>query len=669
MFTLDKKQQDLLIEDPSNPNPQKIPVMHTTTASGKSGFSHSTTSVPNKPSIKETIAAQKKAKLAGKNAPERPGSAEPFGSPKKSVIQPSLGRPATAMSAASRNVSTTSIGTLSSAPVRPRRRADVVRPATADPYSTRKLAKTETPPRSPAVSPVKRPKTPGNTIHTIELGPKMIGSPANTSSAKANSSKKSSLVNLKPQPQYSPTKAAEDFTMVVPNMNGTRLNADGFVPSLQAPTEIGSGSSPGVPRAEDPSTPTKSDKTRSSPSPGKYLNQTRSALSTNGYGGDKLQTSPTKLINDFDHLCVSEVGTQRISMSPRAIGSRKENLTMKTSYFQEQRPLQVYEDPVLDPSSGRSSPPFLGHTPRALEELPVNEPAKPHGQIFDHQFLEEEPASPEYHQKWLAVEAAERQRNSNSENTDNPRLARKILDSGIVRVQSRSLDVHGFRKLQGVIRTSGESIWEDGYKFDELILPLLEYLETPNDESTSRTGKAQDLKTQVLVTVRVLLQHQPKYFYTYYPRALTAVLAARKHYSSTSHIVCGLEETAESIVHQCEPSPCIDSVLDLLETERTEGFETNTSFMGLYVLAGLLHRGQEGNTLHLSDEQEERLGRMGARCLSDTNPDIRRAVIEFVLELYDTVNQERFWGLVTGAKEDHRSLITYYLARKRAVMQ
>lgn len=673
MSTLDKKQQDLLIEDPSNPNPHKILAPHTTAAGAKPGFSQSTTSVPNRPSIKEAIAAQKKAKLAGKHLPERPGSAEPFGSPKKTVIQPSLGRPATATSAASRNVSTASVGTLSSAPVRPRRRADVARPATADPYSTRKIARTETPPRSPVVSPVKRPKTPAKAASTIKLGPTKIGSPASTSSVQANSSKKAALVNSQARPQHSPTKAAEDFTMVMPNMNGTNSHAGDFIPSLQAPVEIKSTSTSDVPRAGDLFTPTEFDSARSSPSPRKYLNQNGSALSINGRGGDKSYTSPTKLTelaNDFDHSPANGASSQRISMSPRAIGSRKENLALKTSYFQEQRPLQVYEDPVHDPSNGKLSPPPLVHTPGALEELPVNEPAKQHRQVFDHQLLAEEPASPAYHQKWLAVEAAERRRTSNSENIDNPRLARKILDSGIVRVQSRSLDVHGFRKLQALIRTSGESIWEGGYKFDELVLPLLEYLETPNDESPPRTGKMQDLKTQVLVTIRVLLQHQPKYFYTYHPRALTAVLAARKHYSSTSHIVCGLEETAESIVHQCDPSPCIDSVLDLLETERTEGAETNTIFMGLYALAGLLHRGQEyGKTLDLSEEQEERLGRMGARCLSDMNPDIRRAVIEFVLELYDTVDQERFWGLVMGAKEDHRSLITYYLARKRAVMQ
>ena len=670
MSNLDKKQQDLLIEDPSNPNPQKLLVSHTTAVGAKPGFSHSTTSIPARPSIKETIAAQKKAKLAGKHLPERPGSAEPFGSPKKSVIQPSLSRPATAMSTASRNVSTTSIGTLSSAPVRPRRRADLARPATADPYSTRKPTRTETPPRSPAVSPVKRPKTPANAASAIKLGPTKIGSPASISSNKASSLKKSGQVNTKSQPQHSPTKAAEDFTMVMPSINGSRSNVGEVVPSLQAPIEIKSVSSPNTPRAEDPFMNKNSEYAQSSPSPRKYFKQTGSGLSKSGHGGEKSHMSPTKLTTDFDHLSLIGSSSQRTSMSPRAIGSRKENPTLKTSYFQDQMPLQVYEDPVLDSGNGSYSPPPPDYTSGALEELPVNEPAKQYRRVFDHQLLAEEPDSPEYHQKWLAVEAAERRRMSNSENIDNPRLARKILDSGIMRIQSRNLDVHGFRKLQALIRTSGDSIWDGGYKFDELVPPLLEYLEIPNDESTPRTGKAQDLKTQVLVTVRVLLQHQPKFFYTYHARALTAVLAARKHYSSTSHIVCGLEETAESIVHQCDPSQCIDSVLDLLETERNEGAGTNTVFMALYVLAGLLHRGQEkGNTRHLSDEQETRLGRMGANCLSDTNPDIRRAVIEFVLELFDSVDQERFWGLVMGAKEDHRSLITYYLARKRAVTQ
>ena len=358
---------------------------------------------------------------------------------------------------------------------------------------------------------------------------------------------------------------------------------------------------------------------------------------------------------------------QRISMSPRAIGSRKETQMSRIPHTQSRRPLQVYEDPIGDSNGGSSYPSPRIHTPRALEELPVNEPSK-NRLAADAQLLAEETNSLEYHAKWLALEAVERRRINASENVENPRLARKILDSAIERLRAQSLDVHGFRKLQSLIRTSGDSIWEEGYKFDELITPLLDYLEAPNEESNPRSMKTQDLKTQDLVAVRLLLQHQPSFFSGYYPRAITAVLTARKLYNSTSHIVCGLEETAESIVQACDPIPCIDSVLDLLGCQKTQGAETSTVCMGLYVLAGLLHSGQEQESqLLLDDQQEWRLGQVASRFLADTNSDVRRAVIEFVLELHDAVDEDRFWDLIGGGKENHRSLITYYLARKRAI--
>ena len=378
--------------------------------------------------------------------------------------------------------------------------------------------------------------------------------------------------------------------------------------------------------------------------------------------------SPANLASEFGQLSFNEDKNQRISMSPRAIGSRKETLGPKSPFAHEQRPLKVYEDPVHETPNANTYPPPLIHSPRALEELPVNEPVK-NRQAFDHQLLAEEPQSPEYHQKWLAIEAAEHRRLNSSENIENPRMARKILDSGIDRLKAKNLDAHGFRKLQALIRNSGDAIWEDGYKFDELILPLLEYLEAPSEEAAPRSGKAQDTKTQDLVTIRLLLQDQSNYFSGYYPRALIAVVTARKHYNSTSHIVCGLEETAESIVQQCDPRPCIDSILDLLEEQgASSAAETTTICMALYVLAGLLHSVQENSPkIQLGDDQEARLGDVGARYIVDTNPDIRRAVIEFVLELHDTVDQDRFWPLVAGGRDDHRSLITYYLARKRAV--
>lgn len=669
LFGLDERNQKALISHPANPHPDHV--LTTQTASGKSVLSKSTTSVPARPSIKETIAARKKAANAGKNLPSRPGSAEPLGSPKKSTSQSVLGRPATAMSTASRNVSTTSVGTLSSAPVRPRRRADIARPATADPYGNRKPARIETPPRSPAASPVKRVKTPAPTASTVKRANRKADSPNSTVSLKLNSTDKlanpgevhladSTFANI--QPQDSPTKAAEDFTMVIPNI---KSHADNCIPRNRSPQLMRPTPSPRMATLDDPFPPASPSSPRSAGSPKKISD-------ANGAPPDDMKSwmdSP-KLAGNFGQLSINVNNDQRISMSPRSINSRKENIILKDLYAQEQRPLKVYEDPVHESSYGNSYPSPLTHTPRALEELPVNEPAK-NRQALDHQLLGEESQSPEYHQKWLAVEAAERRRISASENMENPRMARKILDSVIERVRARTLDVHGFRKLQALIRSSGDSIWEDGYKFDELILPLLEYLELPNDDATLRSGKAPDLKTQDLVTVRLLLQHQPKYFADYYPRALTAVLTARKHYNSTSHIVCGLEETAESVVQQCDPPPCLDAVLDLLvEKGSTNPAETNTISMALYVLAGLLHRGQEKNSpRQLSDDQEAKLGSTAARFLAATNPDIRRAVIEFVLEFHDTIDDGRFWSLVAGGRDDHRSLITYYLARKRAIAQ
>lgn len=653
LSALDNVQQKLLIEDSSNPNPQQA-VSHTATAAGKPAFSKSTNAMSTRPSIKETIAAQKKAKAAGWNLPERPSSAEPSTSPKKATVQPSAGRSGTATAPAARNVSNASVGTLSSAPVRPRRRADVVRPATADPYSTRKPTRTETPPRSPAVSPVKRVKTPAPPASSAKLAPRKVDSPA---SGKANSPKKSGIAqginhfdfhNVTVQPEPSPTKAAEDFTMVLPNFKASKSDDPNISPEFVN---------------EDPFMPGGSNEMSISASPKEIFGLT-GPTSPNHRRGGIPRLSPMKLAGEFGRLSIDEKA-QRTSMSPRAIGSRKEALPPKSSAAQDQKPLQVYEDPVRLPDNGSPHPPPLTHVPRALEELPVNEPSKQRG-VFDHQLLAEVPKYLDYHQNWLAMESQERQLASTSENTENPALARKILNSGIDRVRARTLDVHGFRKLQALIRSSGDSIWEGGYKFDELLLPLLDYLESPNDEPTPRSAKAQDLKTQVLVTVRSLLQHQPDNFSGYYPRAISAVLATRKQYTSTSHIVCGLEDTAEGIIEKCNPVKCIDAVLDLLETERSEGAET----MGLDVLAGLLRRGQEkGCKLQLSSQQEERLGRMGARYLVDTNPDIRRAVIKFVLELRDSIDQERFWGLVAGGRDDHKSLITYYLARKRTTVQ
>lgn len=615
MSTLDKKQQDLLLQDPSNPNPRRSSITSASVPGPKApAFSHSTTSIPSaKSSIRDTIAAQKRAKIAGKQLPERPGSADSAITPAKPASFSATARPA-------HTNTSKAVGTLSSAPVRPMRparRPELPRPATADPYASRRVAKTETPTPliSPAGSPVKtKPKTPA----PATIGRRRVVTEDTTKKAEveaANNAKLEPEGTATPdQAQSSPTKAAEDFTMVIPSLKATNKPVEQQHSPKKSPQDVATV--------------------------GTSLEATANPV--------EFPPSPR----------------QRISMSPQAINGRKENLARSNILYQ-QSPLKVYEDPIQCTENTPIIQSAIKWT--ALEELPVNEPANPPRLVSRHTLLAEEGESPHYHKKWIDLEAKERQL-STPEKVDNPIFARRILESGIVRVRARSLDVHGFRKLQILIR-SGNDIWDDGTKFDELLLPLLEYLESPNDDS--KLTKVQDLKTQVLVTIRLMLQHQPDYFSTFYPRALCAILTARKHLSSTSHLVCGLEETAEYIVGRCEPEDCIDSVLDLLETENTDGDELHTVFMGMYTLAGLLHRGHgPGKQNHLTSDQETRMGKMAARCLADTNPDLRRAVIEYTLELHDSIEKDsHFWKLLGSAREDHRSLITYYIAKRAQVAE
>lgn len=366
--------------------------------------------------------------------------------------------------------------------------------------------------------------------------------------------------------------------------------------------------------------------------------------------------------------------------------------------------LRVYEDPsgeALDPTI---APPSTKPSAKfnVLEELPINEPATYQPPRIGPLFAEVTDKSG-YHKNWK--EQVKVEGRSVSDRNDNPYLMRRILASGITRLRAGTLDVHGFRRLQGLIRDS-EDVWDEGVKFDELLELLLETLESPNrNDSIATNARAQDqLKAQVLMTIRLLLRREVKYFSTYYPRALTALISARKHHISTSHIVSGLEEVSEMIVEKCDPIECISSVLDLLETDILRTYQT--IYMALHALSGLLQRMYPSSrpVSHLtipnipppelepehhqrqqspssasrtrrvrstspsksciSHSQKVRLGKKAAHFLSDTNPEIRRAGVDFTLKLYDAVGEEGgFWSLM-DTNSDQRNLITYYLLRR-----
>ena len=747
MSALADKQKEQLLRDPSNPNPPKAPVTSTGTVEAKA---------PVISRLKETMmAAQKRAKLGGKELPERPGSAESSLTPKRPTTSSGIARPATSMATAQKTSSiapstAAHTGSLSSAPVRPTRPArkpESKKPATAEPNAARKQKKTVTPSISPAPTPMKSilktPKSalkqprnedadsPDNAVKSIKK--KVSWSDTDTTNDDDEVSTKEAAL--------SPTKAAEDLTMVILTKDSLPVerisSTESVLSSKDMETAISSESvkadsptspipspmsPPGILGASGPTPECQPDENIPIPmspqrildsidstsecqpdenvpipmSPQRILdsNNTTSEcqpdenipipmspqviLGSNGNhspghrGIDSQNSMSPKAILDVNVTLSPPVErATRKSMSPQAIFSRKENkVYQQQMMLHYQNQVQVYEDPAQHVDFDATPRPTTRFS--VLEELPVpfNEPAMP---FMPEDYEDQEgPEDHEqhglfrdqrYHQGWTKLEANVR-RLSDPVEIGHVIYARKILESGINQMRAKTLDAHGFRKLQGLIR-SNDNVWSAGGKFDELLLLLLDELEAPNDEYQLHPMLVQDLKTQVLVTIRLMLSHQRIHFSTFYPRALCAVLSARKHYNGTCHIVCGLEETVEDILQLCElPGECIDAVLDLLESEEGDAKGSRTITMGLYVLGNLL-RGNGHAELTLDTEEERRLGQLAARCLGATDPDIRRSVIEFTLDLHDRVAPKpRFWDMVAMAREDHRNLITYYLAKR-----
>src|SRR4051812_10806897 len=80
MADLDTTAQKLLNKDPHNPNsPKKIEVVRPGLGLSKSTLG------PSKPSLREAMMAQRKAAMATKNLPARPGSAMSHFSPVKTT--------------------------------------------------------------------------------------------------------------------------------------------------------------------------------------------------------------------------------------------------------------------------------------------------------------------------------------------------------------------------------------------------------------------------------------------------------------------------------------------------------------------------------------------------------------------------------------------------------
>lgn len=572
MATLDPAQLKLLQNDPANPNsPKKAdPVVRPGL-----GFSKSTAGPP-KPSLREAMLAQKKAALAAKNLPIRPGSAMSSFSPVKIASTTSVPSSTSHSSQASASrsrpeaVNSVSHGGLSVAPMRPTkfRPKEVARPATAGPYSVRQ------PP-------------------TAAHGP--AGTGAGTSTATPSGSK------LKTR--------TPSTTVPSPKRTVPRPNTSHSSHTIQSNTS---------PVRERPVIP------REEPSP---QESPKIELPTHTYR----PLSPSKADEDFTLVMPSLTNLPDNSAAPISSPISKENRLTTPA-----KPLKVWEDPFSAVDDETTPRPIL--TVPVLEEVPINE---------DAHNLTRIDLNPDEVSK------------TGYQTPDRSKQNSRLLDSGINKVKTQSLDVHGFRKLQGLIRDSNKTIWTD-QRFDALLIGLFGYLEAPL--TSLAPEKVQDVKAQILSTIKIMLKKDRETFAAHTAQGLDSILATRSRCDARAHIVSGLELLANDLVTLGDPTEIAGTITTRLQSEEmtTEGCRTLS--MGLHILKELLDATM---SFVPTDEQAEDMGKLAMRCLDSTVSGVRMDAVQLCVALHSRIGEKSFWSVVNGVKDDPKSLITYYIVKRQ----
>lgn len=249
------------------------------------------------------------------------------------------------------------------------------------------------------------------------------------------------------------------------------------------------------------------------------------------------------------------------------------------------------------------------------------------------------------------------------ESPEKMRQNSRLLDSGIAKIKSMSLEVHGFRKLQSLIRDSRTMFTDD--KFEALLLGLFKYLENPLTSLPS--DKGQDIKAQILATIKLLLKKERENFQPHVSQGLEALLQTRSAYDSRAHVVSGLELLADELVGIGDGSEIVVVLTRQLHDTTdatTEGCRSLS--MGLHVLKEMLDKRAE---FQPTSSELEQLTGLASHCLESADSGVRMDAVKFCVALHARVGETKFWDALSGIQDDPKSLITYYIVKRQREQQ
>lgn len=235
----------------------------------------------------------------------------------------------------------------------------------------------------------------------------------------------------------------------------------------------------------------------------------------------------------------------------------------------------------------------------------------------------------------------------------------RLVESALVKIDAKALDVHGFRKLQGIIRDNKTSLLDD--KFEALVFGLFDYLEDPL--SNLSREKVQDVKAQVLATIRLLLRKHRGHFQPHISKGLESLMSARASYDARTHIVSGLELLADELVMLGDAQE-IATVLTrrMSFTGADDAADGRSLSMGLHVLKEMV----DAKRNYVPTDTELRgMSALCTRCLESSESGVRMDAVQLCVALHSRVGDARFWDVMRDVKDDPKSLITYYIVKRQ----
>jgi CLIP-associating protein 1/2 len=674
MSNLDPKSKTALERDSNNPNATLHASVSSATTTSRA------TGAASRNALREMMAEQRKAKAAGK-LPDRPNSA---------MAQMSPSKPRTNVGSASRGPSNLSNSTrpesnriasnasvvssitsppmsatarkgsaLMSGPVRRPRRPEMTRPQTADPYGSKNMLRPETPgdgsagnspPKSstnaksgiPTSSAARnRAKTAGTGIGTPSGSP--IGRSPRVGGLAAPSSRPTSKgSNGTAEPDVSHIRE-DDLTMVMPKSVSRNAFAGGPKrPGHHQAMSVDNGMIAG---AEDDGFTMVIPNLQNSPQ-----QRARSPLTYRSPLKAMFEEAREKIES------MSPKSDERVK-SPEAetgISTPRSGSPTKAAQSED---VQIYEDPFV---ADRADAPAGGDR-KVLGELPVNENVRMQSPTQSNGSSTSPTGSPrQVSDTRLPIATSPQDRAEVQRN-------RRLLGSGIDRIRAKTLDAHGFRRLQDIAK-SNLDIWDGGKKYDELMAVLLEYLQTFDQEPKLKdqpAHKAAGLKAQALGLVRALLHLHKKSASAWHAKTLVTVLVCRKGVDANSHVLADMDKTTEDVVKQASPSPCIDAILDYLPNAGADQGASRSTTMALAVLRQLLDSATQ-RKVDLASEQKTRIVQTTARYLDDADAEVRKADVELASEMFELFGSSKteFWNEFKGTDEGRLGLLTYYIARR-----